>query len=142
MRCLIKLNFCANFSLYEKWYSRIFCTFLRIFLEQHYCVNYLLYLLSWFGFCWCTRGRCLLLKIIKAFIGLRILSLFFLSPSSAKSSWFLSFGSFLGSSFGSWFWWWWWWWCPPSDPPVDGGGCLAGGLASVEVTVSSLVTIF
>ena len=141
MRCLIKLNFCANFSLYENDFTN-FLHFFTDFLEQHYCVNYLLYLLSWFGFCWCTRGRCLLLKIIKAFIGLRILSLFFLSPSSAKSSWFLSFGSFLGSSFGSWFWWWWWWWCPPSDPPVDGGGCLAGGLASVEVTVSSLVTIF
>ena len=37
MRCLIKLNFCANFSLYEKWFHEFFALFYGFFRTALLC---------------------------------------------------------------------------------------------------------
>ena len=37
MRCLIKLNFCANFSLYEKWFREFFALFYGFFRTALLC---------------------------------------------------------------------------------------------------------
>jgi hypothetical protein len=65
---------------YEHWTIKMFGFFLLI-----YCLSTFLFikkvastfetvLLSWLGCFWCTRGRCRLLKIMNAFMGLRMRS--------------------------------------------------------------------